>query len=103
MRGGSLACLPAMEPRSHPLASRTSQAAAVVPTSTPRVYGSLLLANRAELTPPPGRLAWRTQSNGHVTPQHVDLRMNAGRVISSVIVRVVEAGRGDRRIVVHDL
>ncbi len=29
--------------------------------------------------------------------------MNPGRVVSSVIVRVIEAGRGETRIVVHDL
>lgn len=29
--------------------------------------------------------------------------MHTGRVISSVIVRVVDAGRGETRIVVHDL
>ena len=29
--------------------------------------------------------------------------MGAGKVVSSVIVRVVEKGRGERSIVVHDL
>ena len=29
--------------------------------------------------------------------------MNVGRVIASIIVRVVETGRGETRIVVHDL
>lgn len=29
--------------------------------------------------------------------------MNVGRVVASIIVRVVETGRGETRIVVHDL